>query len=73
MTRVNGYLGRFGETAAGAGRLLSEVHLSDLLSRTGLIDQQTRDPELTVMRSIHSQRTYPRSCPASPIVLDRSG
>jgi hypothetical protein len=41
---VNGYLGRFGDTAAGAGRLLSKVHLSDLLRRTELIGDLPATP-----------------------------
>ncbi|MGH4012691.1 MAG: hypothetical protein ACRDSL_01870 [Pseudonocardiaceae bacterium] len=32
---TEGYLGRFGENAAGAGRLLSKVHLGDLVNHVG--------------------------------------
>ncbi|MGH4013907.1 MAG: hypothetical protein ACRDSL_08250 [Pseudonocardiaceae bacterium] len=38
---------RFGDTAAGAGRLLSKVHLGDLIRRTELIGDLPATPSWT--------------------------
>lgn len=44
---VNIYLDKFGDTAAGAGRLLSKVHLGDLVRRTELTGAPSPHPAPT--------------------------